>query len=236
MTSREWFRPTKIFCGATPPGGGAVLCVAALVLFSSAPTRCATQTQNEDALTPDEADQLREEQDPARRIENYLNFAQVRLDLFETFRSQHHDPKYDNGGYLDKVLGQYIAIDNELKDWIEDQYERQGDMRKGLRALLERGPKQLEELHHFQQTPDQYAADYKDSLKEAIDNLSDTLDGAAQAMSGQEKRFGQLKREEKADARAAKERTKEARKRAKEEKKLQKKERKQNVPADEDED
>jgi hypothetical protein len=210
-------------------------CWTALMLMMALASAVAAQTQKEDSLTSDEADQLREEQDPAKRIEIYLNFAQVRLDLFETFRSERHDSKYDNGGYLDKVLGQYVAIDTELKDWIEDQYDRDGDMRRGLRTLIERGPKQLEQLRHFQQTPDGYVADYKDSLKDAIDNLSDTLDGAAQALSGQEKKFGQLKREEKEDARAAKERTKEAKKRAREEKKLQKKERKQGVPQDEDE-
>jgi len=90
----------------------------------------AAQTPKPDVLTEDEADQLRDQQDPGARIELYLNFAQVRLDLFENFRSQSHDPKYDNGGYLDQVLAQYIAIDIELKDWIQDQYDRQGDLRK----------------------------------------------------------------------------------------------------------
>jgi hypothetical protein len=213
-------------------GIGAALLICSTRLCCS---QAAAQTRQEDPLTEDEADRLREEQDPARRIELYLNFAQTRLDLFENFRSREHDPKYDNGGYLDKVLAQYIAVDNELKDWIDGQYERQDDMRSGLRALLERAPKQLEELHHFQQTPDQYVADYRENLKDAIDNLSDTLDGATRALADQEKRFGELKREEKQDARSARGREKEAKKRAKQERKLQKKERKEGPPADEDE-
>jgi hypothetical protein len=209
---------------------GAMLMPALFIGCSAA----VAQSRKEDALTEDEVDQLREEQDPSRRIELYLNFAQTRLDLFETFRGQAHDPKYDNGGYFDHVLGQYIAVENEMKDWIQDQFDRQGDMRKGLRTLLERGPKQLLELQHFQQTPDAYVANYKDNLKDAIDNLSDALDGATQGLAEQEKKFGELKREEKEDAHATKGRQKEARKRAKEEKKLQKKERKQGPPSDED--
>jgi hypothetical protein len=205
------------------------------LMMLAASQLAAAQTDKEDVLTPDEADQLREQQDPGRRIDLYLDFAQARLDLFETFRLKQHDPNYDNGGYLDKVLAQYIAINGDLKDWIEDQYERQGDMRRGLRNLLQRGPKQLEELHHFQQTPDEYVADYKVNLKDAIDNLSDALDGGTQALAAQEKQFGELKREAKEDTRASKERIKEAKKRTKEEKKLQKKERKQQVPSDEDE-
>ena len=194
----------------------------------------AAQTRKPDVLTEDEADQLRDQQDPGARIELYLNFAQVRLDLFENFRSSSHDPKYDNGGYLDQVLAQFIAIDSELKDWIQDHYDRQGDMRKGLRAVLDRGPKQLEELRHFQQTPDGLVNSYKDNLKDAIDSLSDSLEGATQALADQEKKFGELKREAKEDARSAKEREKEAKRRAKEEKKLQKKQRKQGPPSDAD--
>jgi hypothetical protein len=154
--------------------------------------------------------------------------------LFEDFRSKPHNSAYDNGKYLDQALQQYVTIENELKDWIQDQYDRQGDMRRGLRDLLERGPKQLEELRHFQQTPDTYAADYRDSLKDAMDDMSDALDGATQALADQVKKFGELKQQEKEDARAAKEREKEAHKRAKEEKKLQKKERKQGPPSDEE--
>lgn len=188
-------------------------------------------------LTEDEADKLREEQDPGKRIELYIAFAQDRLNRFVTFRSQPADPaKYDVGDYLDQLLGQYISIDDEMKDWIDDQYSRGGDMRKGLQTLLAQGPQQLAQLRQIQQTPDAFARDYSTSLHDAIDDLTDTLDGATKALADQVKKFGELKKEEKAQARESKERQKEERKRTKEEKKLQKKERKQhNVPEDEDE-
>ncbi len=191
--------------------------------------------QKTDLLTEDEQNKLREAQDPSERIELYLAFAQARLERFDGLREKPADPKYDNGAYLDSLLGQYIALDDELKNWIEYQHQRNGDMRRGLRALLERGPQQLERLRRIQQTPDAYAADYKDSLREAIDDLSDTLDGAAKALTEQGKKFAEMKREEKATAREAKERRKEEEKRTKEEKKLRKKEHKRGVPADTDE-
>ena len=93
-------------------------------------------------------------------------------------------------------------MDDELKDWIEYQFGRTSDMRSGLRALLERGPRQLEQLRQVQQSPDAFASDYASSLRDAIDDLSDTLDGAAKALAEQEKKFGELKREEKTEARA----------------------------------
>ena len=187
-------------------------------------------------LTDDEEDKLREEQDPAKRIELYLAFAQDRLDRFVNFRSKPADPNYDTGEYLDRLLGEYIAVDDELKDWIEYQYGRTGDMRAGLHALLERGPRQLEQLRQVQESPDTFAHDYASSLRDAIDDLTDTLDGASKALADQEKKFGELKREAKADARAAKEREKEEKKRTKEEKKLRKREQKRGNPTESDDD
>jgi len=194
-----------------------------------------TQSSKRAALSDEEEDKLREEQDPARRIELYLAFARDRLSQFEIFREKPDDPQYNTGKYLDEMMGQYIALDDELKDWIEYQYDRGGDMRAGLTKLIEVGPQQLEQLRHIQQASDPRASVYGHSVQDAIDNLTDTIDGGTKALAEQIKKFGQLKKDEKADARAEKERVKEAEKREKEEKKLQKKERKQNkVPTDAD--
>ncbi len=195
----------------------------------------AVAAQKEAALSEEEEDKLREEQDPGRRIELYLDFAQDRLNQFDQFRQKPADPKYDTGGYLDKLLGQYIALEDELKNWIQHQYDHQGDMRRGLRALLDRGPRQLEQLRHIQQEPDAFASAYRDSLRDAIDNLTDALDGATTALSNQEKKFGEMKKQEKIDEQEAKQAAKEEKKRIKEEEKLRKKERKQRqVPEDAD--
>ena len=191
--------------------------------------------QKEAALSDEEEDKLREEQDPGKRIELYLDFAQDRLSQFDQFRQKPADPKYDTGGYLDKLLGQYIALQDELKNWIQYQYDRQGDMRSGLRTLLDRGPRQLDQLQHIQQEPDRFVSDYRDSLRDAIDNLTDMLDGATTALNSQVKKFGEIKRQEKVEEQQAKQAAKDERKRIKEEEKLRKKERKQGqVPEDAD--
>jgi hypothetical protein len=191
--------------------------------------------QKEAALSDEEEDKLREEQDPGKRIELYLDFAQDRLSQFDQFRQKPADPKYDTGGYLDKLLGQYIALQDELKNWIQYQYDRQGDMRSGLRTLLDRGRRQLEQLQHIQQEPDRFVSDYRVSLRDAIDNLTDMLDGATTALNSQVKKFGEIKRQEKVEEQQAKQAAKDEKKRIKEEEKLRKKERKQGqVPEDAD--
>jgi len=189
-----------------------------------------------DYLSDDEADQLRDAQDPSQRIEVYLSLAQVRLTRFDDFRNRPPDPQYDIPDYLQTQLDQYIRITDALKDWIDDHYNRHDDMRAGLKNFLETGPHQLEQLRHAELTPDSYAPGYHKSLSDAIDDFDDALDGATKALSAQTKQFGELKREERADALAVKEREKEEKKRAKDEEKLRRKEHEKGPPTDKDED
>ena len=186
-------------------------------------------------LNDEEQDKLREAQEPAERIGIYLDLLQVRLERFESYRKKPPDSRYDTGGYLDDVLVDYIALNDELKNWIEVQFQHTGDMRRGLRALLERGPQQLAQMRAVQQSPDNYSPQYSDALRDAIDQLSDTIEGATKALAEQERKFGQMKREEKAETQASKEREKEEKKRTKEEKKLRKRQRKAKVPGEIDE-
>jgi len=216
-------------------------CLGAVAFFGSATSYGAGplpgQSTQRAALSEAEEDKLREEQDPGRRIDLYLALAQDRLSQFEIFREKPDDPQYNTGKYLDEMMGQYIALDDEMKDWIEDQFDRGGDMRSGLTKLIQVGPQQLEQLRHIQQASDPRSSLYGHSVQDAIEDLTDTIDGGTKALSEQVKKFGQLKKDEKADAKADKERERDAEKRQKEEKKLQKKERKQNkVPTDADQD
>jgi hypothetical protein len=178
------------------------------------------------ALSETEVEKLRDTQDPGERIKVYLDFMQTRLTTFDSFRNRPVNPEYRVGKYLDEVLGQYVELDDELKDWIQYQYSHQGDMRAGLRVLLDTAPKQLEELQHVQQTRDPYYARYSDTLQDAIADVQDTLDGASKAMAGQVKALGELKQKEKAAAQASKQAVKEEKKQLKQERKLAKKEEK----------
>ena len=45
-----------------------------------------------DFLTDEEADQLREAQEPSQRIEKYLSFAQIRLERFDDYRNRPRTP------------------------------------------------------------------------------------------------------------------------------------------------
>ncbi|HEV2382111.1 MAG TPA: hypothetical protein VG206_20265 [Terriglobia bacterium] len=188
------------------------------------------------ALTQEEEDRIRDAQDASSRIEVYLDLAAARLERFNAIRLAPRDPSdpTDRAATVDQILSQYISLDDELKRWIEDQYSTGHDMRKGLRTLIDVVPKQLVLLTQAQQTPDRYADTYRSSLQDALADLNDTLNGATQALAEQEKKLGQLKRQEIADAKAAKQSTKDEKKRQKEEEKLRKKKDQKGVPEDED--
>jgi hypothetical protein len=211
---------------------GRTAALALIVLLAPSPW---LRAQTGATLSEAEETRVREAQDPGERIVVYLDFLQARLDRFEAYRKKPASGPYDYGAYLDDVLLEYLALNDELKNWIQYQYRENRDMRRGLRALLERGPQQLVALRQIQQSPDAHAPRYADSLRDSIDQLSDTLDGATRALADQEKKFAQMKLDEKAELKMAKERAKEEAKRAKQEKKLRKRLGKGKVPGESDE-
>lgn len=170
--------------------------------------------QSQDSLTSAEVDKLRDAQDPSERITVYVSFQQDRLGRMVAASDSNGESKDS----IDDLLNQYISIDNELKDWIQYQFDHEGDMRKGLRALLDEGPKQLEMLRHIEGSPNAGARDYANSLREAIADMNDTLDGATQALAAQQKKFPEMAESAKAEGH-------ELKKQRKEQKKLNKKER-----------
>jgi hypothetical protein len=188
------------------------------------------------ALTQEEEDRIRDAQDPSDRIAIYLELSGERIERFNAIRLAPANPSEaaDRRATLDQILSQYIALDDELKNWIQDQFDTGHDMRKGLRGLIEVTPKQLALFSQVQQTPDRYFTDYQSSLRDAITDVNDTLNGATQALAEQEKKWGVLKREEKADAKAAKQAIQDEKKHQKQEQKLRKKSDQKGVPEDED--
>ena len=186
----------------------------------------AARSQQSASLSPAETEKLRNTQDPGARIKVYLHLMQKRLMVFDQYRARPVDPQYRVGKFLNEELGQYIDLDDELKSWIQFQYNRERDMRGGLRALLDRAPRQLQQLERAKQHPDPYYAKYSDSLDNAVADLEDTLNGATSALSHQEKRFGMWVGNKKEAKKATNDEIKQEKKRIKEEEKLRKKEEK----------
>lgn len=192
--------------------------IAGLVLLRPLPER----GQDTQYLTGPEVDQLRDAQDPSERIKVYLDFSLERLEQMDELHAQ--TPELDEGPNSDfrRLLSQYVSITDEMKDWISDQYQRNGDMRKGLKDLMERGPKEVEELRDLEGGSGTGATGAQKKLQDAIDDTSDAVDGGSKALSEQIRKFGELEKDKKVEAKDVKEQRKEQEKRQKEEKKLRK--------------
>ncbi len=197
-----------------------------LLMVATAPVQ-GSLAQQHASLSDSETEKLRDTQDPGKRIEVYLEFMRNRLTQFEADQSQPPAAPDKIGKLLDGLLGQYVQLDDELKDWIQYQFNREGDMRHGLRTLLGRGPEQLQELHRVEQRAGASAAPYYGNLQDAIADLEDTLNGGAQALAQQTKSFGALKAGSKAAIQSSDAAVKEEKKRIKQDEKLRKKERKE---------
>lgn len=211
---------------------------AGLLLVATASAAGAFQLHADDpaSMTQEEEDRVRDAQDPSERIGVYMELAGLRLERFNAMRATPPDPSDPTyrAETLSRLISQYVALDDELKNWIEDQYDTDHDMRKGLRALINQAPQQLAQLTQDSQTPDRFGADYRQDLADAITDMNDTLNGATRALADQEKKYGALKREEQQDARSAKAAAQEEKKQDKAERKLRKKQKQQAVPEDED--
>lgn len=189
----------------------AVATAACLALLQAAQARA----QNGDFLSDEEEDALRDAQDPGLRIQVYLKLEQARLDQIPDERS--------SPDKIHVLLSQYVSLNDEMMDWIQNAYDHHGDMRKGLRTLLDVGPKQLDQLKQIGIWPETAGSVYQRDLRDATDSMTDALDGGTKAFADQQKMFGKLKRERKLSAQETKERIKEEKKRNKEEEKLRKK-------------
>jgi hypothetical protein len=199
-----------------------VAATACIVLLQALHARA----QKGDFLSDEEEDALRDAQDPGLRIEVYLKLQQARLDQIPDTRTSPEKTHV--------LLSQYLSLNEEMKDWIQNAYDHHGDMRKGLRTLLDQGPQQLDLLKQIGMWPETAGAVYERDVHDAIDSMTDALDGGTKAFADQQKMFGKLKRERQLSAEEAKEKIKEEKKRNKEEERLRKKMERQSKSDDND--
>ena len=154
-----------------------------------------------------EVDRIRDAQETAERIRIYLKLSVARLDKFDEFRAETGQRIPGKGHYLDSLLKTYNSLYDELKEWIEYQYEKNHDIRKGLRYLLKEGPVHLERLRQAQKNRDQFTIDFSETLEYVIDNVEDTLQGGTQALRLQEERFKNSDENEKGKKKQGKRKT-----------------------------
>jgi hypothetical protein len=129
----------------------------------------------DDFLSDHEADLIRSAQDPNERILQYLQFAQLRIELV---KQRLASSKPGRSPELHKNLKQYGQIMETIDEVIDDALSRKLDTSKGIEALVQQGELFAADLHKIADNPakDQWA--YEFVLKDAIDITEDTIEAS----------------------------------------------------------
>lgn len=156
----------------------------ALLLFAS------SAFAQRDFLTNDEADKVRDAQEPDVRLKLYVSFARQRMDQFQQLLK-----KDQKGRSLEvrDILEDYTGILDAMSDVVDDALVRNRPLKDGLGAVLGAERNFLTSLKKVEDAPPADIESFDVALKEAI---AATQDGIEASKVDPGTRAAELKRKE----------------------------------------
>jgi hypothetical protein len=125
-----------------------------------------------DFLTADEADQIREAQDPSDRLKLYLHFARQRMDLLDQAFAKE---KTGRSGLIHDTLEQFTQI-MEAIDTVTDEGLHKGKEILALGDVAQGQREMLAKLEKFLESNPKDLARYKFALEQAIETTRDSAE------------------------------------------------------------
>jgi len=158
-----------------------------------------SQVRDRDPLTEKEVDQLRETAiEPEKRLKLMVDFTKARIVAVEQLRS---DPKLNKGRgqKIHDLLEDIATLVDEVDDNVENYNERNADLRKPLKQVVEMDSdfqtklRELKAASENSKNVDE-AADYKFALEDAIDSVNRSADSTRKLLEEQNAKFAKKKK------------------------------------------
>ena len=137
--------------------------------------------QQRDFLTADEADQIREAQEPNARLKLYIHFAQQRLDLLQQTLGQE---KAGRSLLAHDLLEDYTRIIEAIDTVSDDALKRKAVLDEGMAAVAAAEKEMLTILTKIRDAKPKDIARYEFALEQAIGATEDSAELAAQDLKG----------------------------------------------------
>ncbi len=154
-------------------GRKSVLALGALLLAATPRPVSAQQT---DYLTRDEVTEVREAQEPVKRVRLFLNYAELRLTVVEKILEAASGGKPPRGDDLQDAMNNYIRAIDDAAANLEIFLERGGvDLRKLRQPLRKIGTDLLARLKSIQSPFEGARTDLRWDMEDALETTQDLL-------------------------------------------------------------